>query len=327
MVRILVIAVLVGAALAQNSTPPENNGPLAAAIVTGAAKDPVEPVAAVAPGDLVLTIHGICFSSESPVPANANGCTVLVKRRQFDNLMKIVAPGAQVTTASKQRLAKTYTDLIAFDSAARKSGIDNTAQFRETMEWLRLRTLADLYRRSLEKESSTVSEQEIDEYYHQHLPQFEEVKLRRILLPRNSFADPDKQEFERKALHTATEIRQRASKGEDLDQLQKEAYLALGFNVLPPASEVGYRRRASLAPEVSEDIFATPPGEVSPVEKEAYSFVIYKVEAKRALPEPQVREEIKREISKQKLEGALKSVTADVRTDMNDKYFGAPAEQ
>lgn len=327
MVRILVIAVLFSAALAQNSIPPENNSPLTAAIVTGPAQGPVEPAAPVAPSDPVLTIHGTCSSSESPVPADANGCTVLVKRQQFDDLMKIVAPGAQVTTASKQRFAKTYADLVAFESAARKSGIDNAAQFREAMEWLRLRTLADLYRRSLEKESSAVSQQEIDEYYHQNLPQFEEIKLRRILLPRNSFADPDKQEFEKKALQTANEIRRRASKGEDLDQLQKEAYLALGFNALPPASEVGNRRRASLAPEVSEAIFATPPGEVSPVEKEAYSFVIYKVEAKATLPEPQVREEIKREITKQKLETALKSVTADVRTDMNDKYFGAPAEQ
>ena len=58
MVRILVIAVLFSAALAQNSIPPENNSPLTAAIVTGPAQDPVEPAAPVAPSDPVLTIHG-----------------------------------------------------------------------------------------------------------------------------------------------------------------------------------------------------------------------------------------------------------------------------
>jgi hypothetical protein len=170
MMRILAIALFAGAVLAQTSTPAENNGPLAASVVPASAKDPVEPAATVAPSDTVLTIHGICSSSESAFPAGDNDCTVLVKRQQFDDLMKIVAPGAQVTTASRQRLAKTYTDLVAFESAARKSGIDHTAQFRDTMEWLRLRTLADLYRRSLEKQSGTVSEQEIDEYYHQKIP-------------------------------------------------------------------------------------------------------------------------------------------------------------
>ena len=327
MIRILAIALLVGATHAQTSTPREDNGPLAAAVVPASAKDSVEPAALVAPSDTVLTIHGICSSSESTLPAGGNDCAVLVKRQQFDDLMKIVAPGAPVTTASKQRLAKTYTDLVAFESAARKSGIDHTAQFRDTMEWLRLRTLADLYRRSLEKESGTVSEQEIDEYYHHNITLFEEVKLRRILLPRNNFTAPDKQEFENKAFQIATEIRQRASKGEDLDQLQKEAYLALGFNGMPPASDVGNRRRTSLSSEVSVDVFALAPGEVSRVEKEAYSFVIYKVEAKKTLQKTQAKEEITREITRHKLETALKTITVDVRTDMNDNYFGAPAEQ
>ena len=326
MVRILVIALLVEAAFAQTSTPAENSSPLAAAVAPAPANTSVEPAATVAASDTVLTIHGICSLSENALAAGANGCTVLVKREQFDDLTKIVAPGAQVTPASKQRLAKIYTDMVAFEGAARKSGIDSTAQFRETMEWLRLRTLADLYRRSLEKESSIVSEHEIDEYYRQHLPLFEEVKLRRILLPRNNFGDPGKQEFEKKALQTAHEMRQRAAKGEDLDQLQKEAYSDLGFNVLPPASEVGNRRRSALAPEVSEDVFALSPGEISRVENEPYSFVIYKVEEKKTLPELQVKEEIRREIIKQRLETALKSVTAGVRTEMNDKYFGAPAE-
>jgi len=324
MVRILMIAALVGCGLAQTTHPPEDNSHPAAVAATAAMKNSVE--SAVAPGDAVLTVHGICPPSQTAFSVGAEDCTVVVKRQQFDDLMKIVAPG-QGATAVKHSLAKTYTDLLALDSAAKKLGIDTSSQFLETMEWLRVRTLADMYRRSMEKESSAVSEEEIDQYYHEHILQFEEAKLRRIVLPRNNFAAADRQEFEKKALQIATDIRERAAKGEDLDELQHEAYKALGFDGIPPATEVGNRRRTGLTPEVSDDLFSLRPGEISKVEKETYSFGIYKVEEKWTQPRQRVREEIVREVAKRKLETTLKSVTGDVRAELNEKYFGAPPEQ
>src|SRR5437763_12790907 len=102
--------------------------------------------------------------------------------------------------------------------------------------------------------------------------------------------------------------RERAAEGEDLDQLQREACAGLGFSGQPPNTDVGNRRRANLLAEVSEEIFALNPGQISRVENEPYSLVIYKVEAKRVLPEESVGEEIARELAKQDLEGALKSV-------------------
>jgi len=325
MVRTFIIVALVGAALAQTH-PPVDNSQTAALVAPAAAKNSGESVATVSPGDAVLTIHGVCPLSQKPSSAGAEDCAVVLKRQQFEDLMKAVAPG-QSSAALKHRLAKTYTDLLALESAAKKSGMDTSPQFLETMEWLRLRTLADLYRRSLEKESSTVSDEEIDQYYRDHTSQFEEVKLRRIVLPRNNFSVADRQEFDKKAFQVATDIRDRAAKGEDLDQLQREAYKALGFDGVPPASEVGSRRRTGLTPEVSDDVFALTSGEISKVEKETYSFVIYKVEEKRTQPKQRVKDEIVREISKQKLETALKSVTGDLHAELNEKYFGAAPEQ
>jgi parvulin-like peptidyl-prolyl isomerase len=321
----LMIAMLVGAGLAQTTNPLADNSRLTAVAAPAATKNAVDSAVTVGPGDAVLTVHGICSTSQKALPAATEDCAVVVKRQQFDDLMRIVAPG-QGATAVKHSLAKTYTDLLALESAAKKSGIDTSPQFLETMEWLRVRTLADLYRRSLEKESSAVSEPELDEYYHEHISQFEEAKLRRIVLPRNNFAVADKQEFEKKALQIATDIRERAAKGEDLDQLQIEAYKALDFDGPPPASEVGSRRRNALTPEVSDDVFSLKAGEISKIEKEPYSFVIYKVEGKWTQPKERVREEIVREVARRKLETALKSVTADVRAELNEKYFGAVPE-
>jgi parvulin-like peptidyl-prolyl isomerase len=299
MARILAIAMLAAAAFAQTPSP----------------------------GDAVLTIHGVCSFSPTPLAAGAQDCTVVVRRQQLDDLLKIVAPSGQVTAAVKRNLATTYTDLLAFEMAAKKSGLANSSQFQESLEWLRLRTLADQYRRGLEKELSAASDQEIDDYYRQHIAQFEEVKLRRMLLPKTNFAAADKEASEKKALEIASEFGERAAKGDDLDQLQKEVYAAAGLNTLPPTTEVGNRRRTGLPPEVSEDVFALHPGEVTKVEKEAYSFVIYKVDSKRTLPKERVREEISREIVKQKLDAALKSITGSVHADLNENYFGPAPEQ
>lgn len=277
-----------------------------------------QPATAIALTEPVLTVRGACPN----LGKEAEACNTVVTRQEFDEMMEIVAPGAKTNPGARQNAARTYAELLAFESAARKAGILDSSEFQETLHLLRLRTLADFYRRTLEKQYSAPPQEEIADYYHHEIRRFEEAKLRRIVLPKNNFAAANKEEFEKKALQVADELRERAAKGEDFDQLQREAFAKLAFNGQPPATDVGNRRRAGLLPEIADEIFALTPGQVSQVEKEPYSFVIYKLEAKRTLPLETVSAEISREISKQKLEEALKIVTGSVHTDLNQKYFG-----
>jgi parvulin-like peptidyl-prolyl isomerase len=316
---------LVGPSLAQIPHLSAAETPAITAVPSSNAIGPSES-APLAPGDPVLFIRGVCRASKGE-SLNSDNCTVAVSRQEFEELMKIVSPRGQMAPAVMNRFAKSYGELLAFDSAARESGIDKSPQYQETMRWLEAQTLADLLRRRLEKESGSVSEAEAEAYYRGQLPQFEEVRLQRLVLPKNNFAATDRQRFEQDAQRIAAELRERAVHGEDLERLQKEGYEALSFSGLPPATEVGNRRRANLPPEVGEDIFSLRPGEVSKVENETNSLVIYKVEAKRTLLKEQVRDEINREVSKQKLERALKSITGEIRTELNEKYFRTAAAQ
>jgi bifunctional DNA-binding transcriptional regulator/antitoxin component of YhaV-PrlF toxin-antitoxin module len=232
-----------------------------------------------------------------------------------------------VAAGMKDRIAKTYAELLAFASEARELGIDSSPLYQETMRWLQVKALADLLRRRLEKESRPVSDAEIEAYYREQLPHFEEVKLRRMVLPKSNFGTDDRQKFEHDVQRIAAQLRERAAHGEDLERLQKEGYEALGFSGLPPATDVGNRRRVNLPSEVREEVFSLRPGEVSKVEDETYSFVIYKVDAKWRLPKEQVREEITSELARQKLGRAFKSITGNVRTELNEKYFGTASAQ
>jgi len=276
----------------------------------------------VAPDEVVLTLHGVCDVPQTQLATSGKECSVTVTRRQFDELVKAVTSAPQMPANAKRNLANNYKEVLAFAAAAKKAGIDQSPQFQATMDWLRLRTLAEAYRRGADQEASQVSDQQIEEYYKSHLDQFEEVKLRRLLVPKNNPGGADKQGYEEKALQVTTEFRARAAAGEDFDQLQKDLYTALGLTMQPPSTAVGNRRRSSLTPEVRDHIFAMQPGQVSEIEKEPYTFAIYKVEAKQTLPKERLKEEITREIKRQKLDTALKAVRDQAHADLNESYFG-----
>jgi parvulin-like peptidyl-prolyl isomerase len=276
--------------------------------------------AAAGSSDPVLHIRGLCPETKTP-PAGGDGCTVAMSRQEFDTLMRIVAPDRQPTASMKQSVAQAYAELLAFDRAARESGIESSQEYRDKIRWLQLKTRAELFRHRLEKESGAVSDAEIRTHYRKNLSQFEQVKLRRLILPKSSFAAADRRKFEQEVERVAAGLRERAARGEDFERLQKEGYEALAFGGTPPSTEMGDRRRGDLGAEAVEEIFSLKPGEVSKVQQEKYSFVIYKVERKWTIPEEQVREEIRREIARQKVERALKAVTGNIRAELDDKYL------
>jgi hypothetical protein len=272
----------------------------------------------VAAGDPVVLVHGACPD---------DGCTMAVSRQQLEELMNILSPSRPVTPGVKRSLATTYAELLTFDSAARALGIDHSSQYQSAIRWFEAKTLADLLRRRLEIEASKVTEEEIQNYYRKYASRFEVVTLRRLALPKNSFAAEDNQKFEQDARRVAAKLRERAIHGEDLEWLQKDAFEALGFSGMPPATQVGNRRRTDLSSAASEAVFSLQPGGVSEIENEPYSFVIYKVDAKWTTPIEQVREEIARKLAEEKLERALKSISGGIRTELNENYFGTDSGQ
>jgi parvulin-like peptidyl-prolyl isomerase len=223
----------------------------------------------------------------------------------------------------RRNLAQAYAELLAYAQAADKAGLEKDPKFTELMRLLRLRTLADFYRRTLEEKYRHPSDQEIQNYYDQNLPKYEEIKLSRIFIPAKNPANSDKDDWEKKAQQTANDLRERAAKGEDLEKLQKEAYTTLGLTISPPSTTVGTRRRGMLTPDEEKELFALKPGDVSKVEQEPAGYIIYKVESKQTLPLAQVKDEISRELFRQKMEAQMKAVNANIKTEFNDKYFGA----
>lgn len=310
----------------QSSTRPageQNSSCLKVATATHQkAKESAELSSTVGPTQPVITVRGLCGEGAGKAADNAGSCSQVISREQFETLMDALNPGSQqISPAARQNLAKTYAELLAVEAAAKNAGIEDTPQFQALIKWVRLRTIADLYRRQLQEKYRNPSQEEIGAYYKQHVAEFERVSLVRILVPRENVSAPDKNEYDRKALEAAKAARERASKGEDPAQIQKDAYTALGLNA-PPTTDLGNRRRADLVANEAADVFSLKAGEVSQVEVETKSYVIYKVLGKDAMSEEEAKTEIAREVYQQKFKDAMKSVIDAAPAELNPRYFG-----
>jgi hypothetical protein len=271
----------------------------------------------------VITVHGLCSQGRETTANDATACSKTINREQFENLVSALNPDGQTLPPNgRQNLARTYSEYLAVESAARTSGLEDTPQFREFMEWVRLRTITELYRRKMQEKYRAPSQEEITAYYKQHFPEYETVKLVRILIPRESSSGQNKDEFDKKAREAANAAQERAVKGDEPLQIQKDAYTALGLAV-PPPTDLGIRRRTELVQEEATELFSLKPGEVTQVKIEPKSYVIYKVLSKDAVPEDQVKADISKEIYQKKFKDAMKAVIDAAPAEFNQEYFGA----
>jgi hypothetical protein len=279
---------------------------------------------AVGAGEPVVTIHGFCPNSPGK---SGDTCSTVLTKEQFEKVLAAVnQSGAPMPPVAIRNMADRYVQIMAFADAAEKQGLDKDPKFQELMRIVRLNSLAEAYRRSLEEKYRNPSDADVQAYYNKNIAKFDQVKLSRVFVPRVNPKAPREglDDFVQRAQQTANSLRDRAAKGEDMDKLQQEAYKTLG---LPPPSlntDIGSKRRGTGAfpPNVEQDIFALKSGEVTKVEPEPAGFQFYKLQGRETLTLAQVKNEIIAAIHKESLDAANKSVLDPIHTDLNDTYFG-----
>jgi parvulin-like peptidyl-prolyl isomerase len=277
---------------------------------------------AVGANEAVITIHGFCPSSPGK---NGDSCATVLSKEQFEKIVAAVnQSGAPMPPFAIRNLAERYAQMLAFADAAEKLGLDKDPKFQELMRVVRLNSLTEAYRRSLEEKYRNPSDADIKAYYDKNVAKFEQVKLSRVFVPRVNPKAPREgvEDFAQQAQRVANALRERAAKGEDLDKLQQEAYKTLGL--APPSlnTDAGTKRRGSFPPAVDLEIFALKPGEVSKVEPEPAGFQFYKLQGRDTLTMAQAKNEIIAVIHKENLDAANKAVLDPVHTDLNETYFG-----
>src|SRR5262249_9338970 len=182
--------------------------------------------------------------------------------------------------------------------------------------------MGDMYKALQEEKAKKVTPEEIQTYYKNNLDTFEELTIRRVILPRYNQANLRDEEFAARARTVANDIHDRMAKGEDLDKLQKEAFDALGVKD-PPATKMGPVRRGLYAPEQEKQIFALQPGEVTAIIEQPSTFIIFKLEGRESLSLEKSKDEIVRTLIKQHLEKEEQVRNKAIKIEYNEQYVGA----
>lgn len=276
----------------------------------------------VPPDAVVITIHGVCPQGKADAPVNPDSCTTTITRQQFESMLEVMNVANQnYPPAALRSIAESYAQLMMLAEAGKKAGLDHDPRFAEMMEIARVRTMAQMYRHSLDEKFSTPPQEEIDAYYKENIGNYEQLKVDRVFIP---LADPRKPQeraaFQQKARQKAEELRERAAKGEDMQSLQEEAYKSLGL-ASPPKADQGAKRKNNYPPALEKEIFALKPAEVTKVETDLSGFSFYKVRSREAIPLEYVKAEITRSLYQKNMQAAMKAANSNVYSELNDKFF------
>jgi hypothetical protein len=330
MIRIFITTLLAGTcAFAQTSVAPPAQ-PLSRLPIT---QQPAPPLPqqfnpdSVAPNAPVVTIRGVCpkdTASAKTGAAKSDPCQTVITKEQFNSMLSGMNLAAQISSPAAMRsFAESYSQLLALANEGERAGAENDPRFQELMRVARIRALADSYRHSLDEKYSNPSQQEIEAYYNENIAKYDSFKIERIIVPSiNPGRTPAaRAENDKKIQKLASDIRERASRGEETQKLQDEIYKVLNLPS-PPKTDLGMKRRGVFPVAIEKDLLALKPGEVTKLENEMSGVNIYKLRSRDTIPVEYVKAEIVRDLHQKNMEAAIKAVTGNIHPELNEQFFG-----
>jgi hypothetical protein len=335
----LVCLLLAGLAYGQAAPPATPPAAGAKAEQSASAAADKAPEVKVGPDDAVITLKNFCADATQ----QGDDCKTVITRAQFEKLAEALQPGMSPTI--RRQLATAYPRMLRMSTAAEKRGLDKGPSFDEKMNFARMQILSQELGRVLQEDSGKVTDADIEEYYKKNETSYEQATFARIYVPRagqivnpvvklkanEQVAEPKANtnqaptEAQQKAAEeamkkVAADLRARAVKGEDPDNLQKEAYVAAGLPGNAPNTKMEKVRRTML-PANHHGVMDLKPGEVSEAISDPNSgYYIYKLVSKETLSVETVKPEIRNVISSQRYRDSMQGFQGNV--DLNDAYFG-----
>ncbi len=317
-------------ALAQTApaSGPSGQAPAQSAHAAKSAEKAPAPPPEVAPSAPVITINGLCadkpaVSSGGSVPA---GCKTVITRAEFENITAAINP--QMNPAMKHQFAEVYPRILLLSHEGRKLGVENDPHFKEMLQFATLQILAQDTARKLNDQAGEIPDQQIQQYYKDNAPKFEQFTLQRIFIPKPEDTTgaaekgtPPLKPEQVKAL--ADKIHAEGVAGADFDKLQTEGFDAVGLKSSVPHTLMENLPRGSLSGE-QDSVFNLKDGEVSPVFSDAGGFYIFKMVSRKMPPLDSVKDQIKHTLQSENLKKSMDAVLDSGKTEYNDNYFGAP---
>ena len=243
-------------------------------------------------------------------------------------------------------IKKEFGQIKLLADRARKDGLDQDEATKVRMLIERSQALARAYVGDLQKNADKlVTDADIEQYYNEHKDEFEEAKVRHILIGTKEEHSADdghghaKDDVDKagkgltkeQARQKAQGVLDRVRKGEDFAKLAQE------FSDDPGSKDKGglydFFGRGSMVPEFDKASFTLKPGEISDLVETEYGYHIIKVEEQRtaSLTDQATRQKIVEKLKQEKLESRIKEIadssTVQVAEDFEVKVSQTPPPQ
>lgn len=247
----------------------------------------------------------------------------------------------QAQGAQRDEIKKQYGEFKVLAERARKEKIDQEDLTRLQVLFDRSQALAGAYMNELQKNSDKlVTDGDIEQYFKDHPSDFDEVRVRHILISTEPKAggddegdkgkDKDKKEAPKpltkeEAKQKAQAILERVRKGEDFAKLAKENSDDPGSK--DKGGEYDFFGKGRMVPEFEETAFKLNPGQISDLVETQFGFHIIQLEERRSATsasDPKVRQQITEKLKQEKLEARIEEITAASTVEVAENFDTTP---
>jgi peptidyl-prolyl cis-trans isomerase C len=274
--------------------------------------------------------------------------------KEFDEFIQSNPRFAQQAQGpQREELRKQFGEFKVMAERARKDHLEKDDLTRLQIMLDRSQALAGAYMSEIQKDADKlVSDADVEQYFNEHASDFDEVRVRHILIstqPRQGGDDEDSEEPNDKkdkkqpekpktltkdeARAKAQQILERVRKGEDFAKLAQEYTDDPGSKA--QGGEIDFFGKGQMAPEFEKASFSLKPGEISDLVETQFGFHIIKVEERKAAQTPasdaKVKQRIVDKLKDQKLQDRIDEIAKSSNVvvpedfDTTPKAAAAPA--
>lgn len=294
----------------------------------------MQKLAPLSAGLVLALAAGLCAQS-TPKPAAPSSDPIVIaagpehiRASQFQALIDSAPPQNRAAmSANKRAVADELGKMLALVDAARQRGLDQQPAFKAQMMLARDNALAKAMVDKLQTEAKPTAAQE-QAYYTAHTSQFQQTKLRHILITDTATPGGDSKLTPAQALAKAQKLDAQLKAGAAFATLAKQNSDDPGSK--DKGGELGTISLGQTVPEFESAVNKLAVGAISDPIHTRFGYHIVQVESRSTQPFAQAQPEIEQNLSTQNVENAINSIAAKAHVTISNSYFGpakpAPAK-
>jgi parvulin-like peptidyl-prolyl isomerase len=279
----------------------------------------VMAVAAAAGGILYAQTPG--RGASDPVVISVG--TQQIRASQFNALLAGAPPQSRAAMeANKRVVAEQLAKMLALVDVAHRQGLDQSASFKTEMMLDRDNALAKSEVSHLQATATPTVAQE-QAFYQAHAAQFQQTKLRHILIGDNESPGSPSKRTPAEALAKAQKIEAELKAGSNFATIAKAESDDTGSKA--KGGELGEISPGETVPEFESAVSKLPVGQISQPIHTRFGYHIVEVESRSTMPFAQAKTQIATQLTQQNITSAIDRIAAGSHTVISSSFFG-PAQ-